>query len=61
MGAGLHIPTWNIHQDTVLSEKSEMQNDGYGMLTFVIKKKKVYVCVSVYYMHKIFLERYKRN
>lgn len=50
MGAGLHIPTWNIHQDTVLSEKSEMQNDGYGMLTFVIKKKKsVCVCVCVLY------------
>lgn len=60
MGAGLHIPTRNIHQDTVLSEKSEMQNDGYGMLTSVIKKKKS-VYVSVYYMHKIFLERYKRN
>lgn len=49
MGAGLHIPTRNIHQDTVLSEKSEMQNDGYGMLTSVIKKKKKCVCVCVLY------------
>lgn len=47
MGAGLHIPTRNIHQDTVLSEKSEMQNDGYGMLTSVIKKKKVCMCLCI--------------
>lgn len=28
MEACLYIPTWNNHQDMVLSEKSEMQNDG---------------------------------